>query len=213
MPRLTRLFFGYLRHVMPHATASSATVAFHRHAKLHADTMNLGPSGATALGAETGGDLWICDGMGQDGFLLPTRGRFCEFSSQYGHRTLPFTGPRFYVSFYTHRTARRASRACRAKLKRVGVPFPSQSELGTWRLQNARLPTLRARLASAAAAWNRHLRTHPEHKVGRKRLKAKSATWVCRSCGKFGAIGHGQGRKQFCDRVCMRVGLRQTAAH
>ena len=210
MPRLTRLLFGYLRHVMPHAAASSATVAFHRHAKLHADTMNLGPSWATAMGAESGGDLWVCDGMGQDGLLLPTSHRFCEFNSQYGHKTLPFTGPRFYVSFYTHRTARRATRACRAKLERAGVPFPSVQELAAWKHQQDRLPSPQARLVAAKAAWDRHLRAHPDHFVSRKILKAGRASWVCRYCGRFGAAAAGR-PKAFCDGTCRQAYWRKQA--
>ena len=207
LPMLTRLLFGFLKHVMPHASASSATVAFHRHARLHADTMNLGPSWATALAATSGGDLWICDGTNQGGQVLRTSERFCEFNSQYGHRTLPFTGPRFYVSFYTHRSARRASRALRQRLLKHSVPFPSHMELKAWKLQSERLPTARARLRTAQNAWRRHLRTHPEHRITWKRVHWVKGSWVCRHCGKFGVAARGRNKK-FCSHACRSAAWR-----
>jgi hypothetical protein len=105
-PELTRFLFAWLREDCPEAVATSCTVAFNRLAPLHCDR-NLGPSYLTAVGAFTGGGLWVADG--RRGRVLRTNGRWNTFSAAVPHRTLPFSGCRGYVTFYCDRSASRMS--------------------------------------------------------------------------------------------------------
>jgi hypothetical protein len=201
-PHIARCLFAYLRNAAPHATVSSLTVAFHRRAPLHIDHMNIGPSWATALGCTSGGNLWVATPGVESGTVLPTASRLCEFGASVAHQPLAFSGPRYYISFYTHRSVQRISEDVRTELMRLGVPLPSPELMAQQHLQVQELPRLQVRHRVGAVAWQAHVKKHPcEDAAYDLGHFAQNGSWVCRGCRKFDIMKGGRPRL-FCSVRC-----------
>jgi hypothetical protein len=201
-PHLARCLCAYLRNAAPHATVSSLTVAFHRRAPLHIDDMNIGPSWATALGCTSGGNLWVATTGLECGTVLPTASRLCEFFASLAHQPLAFSGPRYYISFYTHRAVSRISEDVRAELLRLGVPLPSAELVAQQNQQVQQLPRLQERHRVGAVAWHAHIEKQFYEGAAKDAGHfAENGSWVCRGCRTFDIMKGGRPR-MFCSQRC-----------
>ena len=202
MPNLTQAVFGWLRARFPHAVCTSVTVAWHRMAPLHLDGMNIGLSHLTAIGAFSGGGLWVASG-GDGTTLEMTSGEEAGgtlawhiFNPLLPHLTLPFEGDRAYLSFYTHQSVSRLKAPARRELLSLGIPLPSTEQVRDMQRERESLNRLcgpQERMRQATALVRRlglaDIRSKGMH---------KSCSWVCRHCGRFGRHVKGQPRR-FCN--------------
>jgi len=104
-------------------------------ARRHRDGNNLGPSMIKAFGPFEGGELscFPSDDKSVELEKLPEDDRvrcnikshLCMFNGNSAHEVSDFTGKRFSVVYFTASCHARASEEDKAKLKELGVPFPS----------------------------------------------------------------------------------------
>ena len=204
-PNFTKALFEFFRHHFPKAAASSCTVAFHRLAPLHIDCANMGLSYAAALGSTAGGNLWVAQPSAAQGLTANVTKDLCEFDALVMHTTLPFEGPRYYISFYCHRAAVRTSDALRSKLIELSVPLPSFMECITMLMAAKQRPPLHQRRADGMAQWAAYLRvlTPSERNAAVASQQRKGGSWVCMRCHAFGPLAsRGGNPRNYCSRAC-----------
>ena len=91
---------------------------------LHVDDYNSGPSYIVGLGTYAGGELWTLEHG-----PLDCHHSFCHYDGTEPHATLPFTGERYTLVFFTHQTHPRLGDADRSYLESLGFPLPKPTEL------------------------------------------------------------------------------------
>ena len=204
-PNFAKALFHYLSLCFPRARVSSCTIAFHRHAPLHADRANIGPSYAVALRGLSGGHLWFAPPFALHGATLRVTEQLCEFDSLVMHTTLPYDGPRYYISFYCHRAVGRITRLVRRRLLDLCVPLPSVFECANMLRAAQQRPPLCQRRSDGFKQWAAYLNTLPREQRAATATaqKRKGGSWVCNNCHKFGPLGPSGGRQRlFCSRAC-----------
>ena len=204
-PNFTRMLFQFFTSQFPDKVASSCTVAFHRAAPLHIHNSNIGLSYAAAIGCSSGGNLWTANPYSDHGAVLRTSEALCEFDSLLLHTTLPFSGPRYYISFYCHRAAARASDVVRSQLVELNVPLPSRAECEAMQEAAKQKSALRQRRADGHRQWQAYLSTLPaQEKVTMvESQQRKGGSWICLQCHVFGPFLPLGGRPRFfCSRMC-----------
>ena len=204
-PNFTKALFQYLTQCFPGARATSCTIAFHRSAALHTDKANIGPSYAVAMKSSSGGQLWVAQPFAVHGTVLRVTEQLCEFDPLELHTTLPFEGPRYYISYYSHRAATRVKCALRRRLMSLSVPLPSVRECAAMRRATKKRPALCHRRADGFKQWAAYLRTlSPKQRRATKASQSRmGGSWVCKSCRCFGPLLIDGGRpRHFCSRSC-----------
>ena len=204
-PNFAKALFQFLSHCFPKARVSSCTVAFHRAAPLHADAANIGPSYAVALNSSSGGQLWVAPPFALHGATLRVTEQLCEFDSLVMHTTLPYSGPRYYISFYCHRAVGRITAHVRRRLMELRVPLPSRGEGITMLHAAQQKPPLRQRRADGLRQWAAYLGTLPpeQRSATVTSQKRKGGSWICKFCREFGPLTLDGGRRRlFCSRAC-----------
>jgi hypothetical protein len=113
------------RHFLPSSFKFTSIQLNHNFASaLHVDDYNSGPSYIVGLGGYEGGELWTLEHG-----PLDCHHRFCHYDGTEPHATLPFTGERYTLVFFTHQTHPRLGDADRAYLESLGFPLPKPTEL------------------------------------------------------------------------------------
>ena len=204
-PNFTKALFQFFKHRFPTAVASSCTVAFHRLAPLHVDRANMGLSYVAALGTSAGGNLWLAQPSAAQGVTVNVTEDLCEFDALVMHTTLPFKGPRFYISFYCHRAAARMSAELRSRLVELSVPLPSAMDCSVMLLAARQRLPLHERKAAGMAQWAAYLRAlapHARSAVAASQQR-KGGSWVCKRCHTFGPLPpRGGNPRNYCSRAC-----------
>ena len=203
-PNFTKVLFQYLSQCFPKARVSSCTVAFHRLAPLHVDSANRGPSYAVALQSSEGGHLWVATPFASHGTTLRVTDELCEFDSLLLHTTLPYSGPRYYISYYCHRAVGRLTPVVRRRLLGLCVPLPSSQEILAMRRAAKQKPSLAQRRADGFRQWAAYLRTlPPRSKRALRSNRALGGSWICKHCRRFGpSCSYGGRLRTFCSRAC-----------
>ena len=204
-PNFTRILFQFLSQRFPNAVVSSCTIAFHRSAPLHVDSSNMGLSYAAAIKSEAGGDLWTALPYTVHGAVLRVTQELCEFDSLVMRTTLPLEGPRYYISFYCHRSVARTSAAVRSRLVELNIPLPTAAECSAMLLKARQKPPLCQRKADGTKQWDAYLRTlHPDQRSAAIACQQrKGGSWICARCRVFGPLAlFGGNPRTFCSRAC-----------
>ena len=124
-PSLTRELVRFGRHFLPSSFKFTSIQLNHNFASaLHVDDYNSGPSYIVGLGTYEGGELWTLEHG-----PLNCHHSFCHYDGTEPHATLPFTGERYTLVFFTHQTHPRLGDADRAYLEGLGFPLPKPTEL------------------------------------------------------------------------------------
>jgi hypothetical protein len=147
---LTKLLAGHVKRARPDFLFTSIQVNKNYASRPHVDKNNLGQSLILGLGDYTDGQLWVHDDKGDvplelkedifsayryrsgksySGTVLDCRNEIIEFDGTKLHYTLPFTGDRYTLVFFTSDMFMRASEETRAALNEAGFNF-------SWSCQN-----------------------------------------------------------------------------
>mmetsp|Transcript_43424 Transcript_43424/g.128464 ORF Transcript_43424/g.128464 Transcript_43424/m.128464 type:complete len:419 (+) Transcript_43424:39-1295(+) len=143
-PWLTRLLSEFVHERRPDFPFTSIQVNKDYASRPHVDKNNLGSSLIIGLGSYEGGETWVQDDDGDDelelgediisphhyrkgrsyqGRRANIRDELCEFDGNRLHYTLPFTGERFSLVFFTCDRYHQASPEVREKLTAAGFRF------------------------------------------------------------------------------------------
>lgn len=99
---LCRILSKYMRQRHPDFHFTSICVNRNWPGVLHVDKNNLGPSKMLTVGSEkmSGGDLYVHELSG-GGKIFKTKNRLISFNGNNPHMTLPYTGTRYSIVYYT----------------------------------------------------------------------------------------------------------------
>lgn len=124
-PGLAKLLCRYMRSHDPKFKFTSIMVNKGTSA-LHVDSINCGPSYIVSLGKHTGGELWqYADAKA--GQVLKIKDKFTLTNGLLPHMTLPYSGERFSLVFYSNKGERKMPKPEQANfLKRLGFNSPKQ---------------------------------------------------------------------------------------
>jgi hypothetical protein len=120
LPNTTRLLVAWgLKHLPEGFDFTSITLNRNYEAALHVDKNNVGPSSIVGLGNYSGGELWV-NGSG----ALDVKRKWRTFDGCSFHATLPFTGTRYTVIYFTARSWPGINGVDRSSMESLGFHFP-----------------------------------------------------------------------------------------
>jgi len=148
-PRLTRLLACFCRAHNPTARFNAITINKDYASALHIDKYNLGPSLIVSLGPyESGGELWTHD-LG----AVDARNRFRQFDGNIPHCTIPFTGRRYSLIFYSNRFhAQMSEFDCKYLAEELGFPLPPKNFVSPTKRPNFHI-SVEERILAAREAY------------------------------------------------------------
>ena len=100
-PNLSRLLVAFARQAVPQFNFTSIQVNRDLESALHVDANNMGPSYIVGLGNYKGGDLWVH----REG-KIDLRGQWVSIDGNIPHGTMPFTGRRYTLVYFTQKSYR-----------------------------------------------------------------------------------------------------------
>jgi len=110
-PRLTKLLTAFAQEHIPGFTYTSIQINKNYASALHCDKRNMGDSFIVGVGNYTDGALWV---HGLD--AIDCHNRWLSFDGNIPHCTLPFTGTRYSLIYFTN-----------SKYEKLGInPHPSR---------------------------------------------------------------------------------------
>ena len=151
-------------------------------AALHLDANNDGPSYIVGLGDFRGGELWVHQQrysdrpweppIGGECAVLPVAGgTWRSFDGNMPHCTLPFTGTRYTVIYFTQQSHHLISENDRERLRRLGFPMPAPDDS---RDAAAAYPRRADRLEAGQEAYRRWRLQQPDERRTALRLPETS---------------------------------------
>lgn len=146
---LVRLLCRFVREEKPDFAFTSIQVNKNYASALHIDSGNLGPSLIIALGAYTGGELYV-HGVGK----VDIQNRWHEFDGNVPHLTCPFEGMRYSLIYFTNQSYGLVSTIDVARQHELGFNWPEPG------LSKADYGMKRSRLLAASSALPPELAAH-----------------------------------------------------
>jgi len=118
-PEPVRALVAYARRYIPEFRFSTIQINKNNRTALHVDRNNMGPSAIIGLGDYAGGEVWI-SGRG----AVNCKNRFVFFDGNEPHATLPFTGTRYTLVFFTTQRYAHLAREHVPIIRGLGFPLP-----------------------------------------------------------------------------------------
>mmetsp|Transcript_12500 Transcript_12500/g.16817 ORF Transcript_12500/g.16817 Transcript_12500/m.16817 type:complete len:647 (+) Transcript_12500:780-2720(+) len=152
---LSRLLARFFRAHCPDPdfTYTTIQINYNYQAQLHVDRYNLGPSYIVGLGdwkeannislsEDIAGMLWVY-GRG----ALDCRKKWIHFDGNVPHQTLPFSGTRYTLIYFTHCSQSMLPKSERTYLTQLGFPLPDKNLIKAPHMRTAEERLIAARLA------------------------------------------------------------------
>lgn len=135
-PEVVKMLTKLARDALPAVTFSSIQVNKSYAAALHLDANNEGESHIVGVGDFEGGELWVHRQVYSDvpweprvggvAETLDVRSSFATFDGNMPHCTLPFTGTRYSIIYYTNTGHMQLPDEERDRLLALGFPLPEK---------------------------------------------------------------------------------------
>ena len=119
-PHIVKALVDFAKQTIPNFRFTTIQINKNNQTALHVDRNNLGPSAMIGLGNYEGGEIWIAD----EG-IKSFKNKFCFFDGNEPHGTMPFTGTRYTLVYFTQQRYKHLLDVDKPLLKCIDFPTPS----------------------------------------------------------------------------------------